>query len=235
MENKINDKIDNDNLNLISEACVGNLEEAKTAEILGANRIELCFDLSKAGLTPPVEWIQKAKKIITNIPIFIIIRPTDRDFFYTEEEFYLMKTQINYCKEYKIDGIVFGILKENSEEILIDYEKNEELINLAKPMKATFHMAFDLIGEKNEASLAKKFEGINDLIKLGFDRVLTKGGFNSKNALEGKDYLKKYVEYADNRIIIMPGGGVNKENKKYLSEYIKTKEIHGTKIVGNLN
>ena len=64
------------------------------------------------------------------------------------------------------------------------------------------------------------------------NRILTKGGCN--NAIEGKDNLKKLVEYANGKIIIIPGGGVTKENKLYLSEYISTKEVHGTKIVGNL-
>jgi copper homeostasis protein len=226
------------NKKLISEVCVGNLTEAKKAEDLGANRIELCYDLSKAGLTPPYELIKEAKNIIKKIQVFVIIRPTDRDFIYTEEEFELMKSQINYCKEFNIDGVVFGILKENNNEIIIDIERNKELVELAMPMKITFHMAFDLIGEKeinNDTYLNRKFEAIDDLINIGFNRILTKGGFNCNNAIDGKDYLKKYVEYAKDRIIIMPGGGVNKDNKYFLSEYINTNEVHGSKIVGNLN
>jgi len=221
--------------NLIYEACVGNLFEAIQAEKKGANRVELCFDLKNAGLTPPEHWILEAKKIL-KIPVFIIIRPTYRDFYYTDEEFELMKKQIIFCKQNNIDGVVFGIL-EKKNIIRLDLIRNKELAELSKPMKITFHMAFDLIAEENDLSveqlLNKKFEAIENLIEMKFDRILTKGGI--QNAITGKENLKKMIEYAQDKLIVMPGGGVNYTNKFELAEYINCNEMHGTKIVGELN
>jgi len=222
----------NKNDNLIFEACVGNLDDAIQAEKCGAHRVELCFDLNNAGLTPPEDWIIKSKKIL-KIPVFVIIRPTFRDFFYTDEEFELMKKQIFLCKENNIDGVVIGVLEKKNGIIDIDLLRNKQLADLAKPMKITFHMAFDLIGEESEIyegiNINKKFEVIDKLIDMKFDRILTKGCH--ENALIGKDNLKKMIEYAQNKIIIMPGGGVNKTNRIELSQYINCNELHGTKIV----
>lgn len=220
---------------LIFEACVGSLDEAIQAEKKGAHRVELCYDLKNAGLTPPEDWIIESKKIL-KIPVFVIIRPTFRDFYYTDEEFELMKKQIIFCKENNIDGVVFGILKKNNCSIQLDLARNKELVELSKPMKITFHMAFDLIGENCEISetqiLNKKYEAIDKLIEMKFDRILTKGC--SQNAIIGKEVIKKMIEHAQDKIIIMPGGGVNDKNKFELCEYVNCKEVHGTKIVGEL-
>lgn len=223
---------ENQGKEIIFEACVGSISQAIQAEKNGAHRIELCFDLKNGGLTPPNEWIIKSKKKL-KIPVFVIIRPSFRDFIYTNEEFELMKNQILFCKNHNIDGVVFGILNESFQ---IDIDRNRELVDLAKPMKITFHMAFDLIGEDEvsteEEKLSKKLNAIDQLYELKFDRILTKGC--SKNALEGKENLRKINEYAKNKIMILPGGGITKENKYILSEYIQCNELHGTKIVGDL-
>lgn len=226
----------NKNKNLIFEACVANLSEALQAEKKGAHRVELCFDLKNAGLTPPENWIIASKKLLS-IPVFVIIRPTFRDFFYTNEEFELMKKQIIFCKENEIDGVVFGIIKKRNDLIELDLVRNKELAELAKPMKITFHMAFDLIAEESnlleEQVMNRKLEAIDKLVEMKFDRILTKGC--TQNAIIGKDNLKKMIEYAKNRIIIMPGGGVNEANKIEIAEDVNCKEVHGTKIVGELN
>ncbi len=222
---------------LIFEACVGSVSEAIEAERKGAHRIELCKDLENAGLTPCQDDIIQSKKIL-KIPVFVIIRPTFRDFIYSEDEFEIMKKQISFCKENNIDGVVFGILESNGDSMQIDINRNKELIELAKPMKVTFHMAFDLIGENNEnyseeEKIKKKLYAIDKLIELKFDRILSKGC--SINAVIGKDYLKQMNDYAKGKIIILPGGGVNIKNRYELFQYIGCRELHGTKIVGNLN
>ena len=121
------------------------------------------------------------------------------------------------CKELGAYGVVIGALKENE----IDLELTKRLVEEAKPMKITFHMAFDEIEDKKKA--------IDELVDLGVDRILTKGG--TEDAMAGKDVLKELIEYANDRIIVMPGKGVNKENRDYLLEYTGAKEIHGTKVV----
>lgn len=200
----------------IYEACVGNYNEAVKAEALGAHRIELCDNLLEDGTTPSFGTIKKTINTV-KIPVMVIIRPRGGSFEYSEEEAEIMIEDIKMCKELGAYGVVIGALKGNK----IDLELTKKLVEEAKPMKITFHMAFDSIENKNEA--------IDELVGLGVDRILTKGGM--ENALIGKDALKSLVNYANDRIIIMPGKGVNKENREFILEYTGAKEIHGTKVV----
>lgn len=200
----------------IFEACVGNYNEAIRAEALGANRIEFCDNLLEDGTTPSFGNIKKAMNTL-KIPVMVIIRPRGGNFEYSEDEAEIMIEDIRICKELGVYGVVIGALKGNT----IDLGLTKRLVEEAKPMKITFHMAFDSIEDKKGA--------IDKLVELGVHRILTKGGM--ENALAGKDVLKELVEYADDRIIIMPGKGVNKENRDYILEYTGAKEIHGTKVV----
>lgn len=200
----------------IFEACVGNYNEAIRAEALGANRIEFCDNLLEDGTTPSFGNIKKAISTL-KIPAMVIIRPRGGNFEYSEDEAEIMLEDIRICKELGAYGVVIGALEGNR----IDLNLTKRLVEAAKPMKITFHMAFDNIEDKKEA--------IDELVTLGVDRILTKGGM--ENALAGKDVLKDLVDYANDRIIIMPGKGVNKENRDYILKYTGAKEIHGTKVV----
>ena len=208
-------------MGILLEACVGCYKEAKKAELQGADRIELCDNLGEGGTTPSYGTIYLATQNI-NIPIAVIIRPRGGDFVYSNDEFEIMKKDIVICKELGVETVVFGILnKENK----IDIERTKELIDLASGLKVTFHMAFDEIDDK--------FEALNQLISMNVDRVLTKGCKTC--ALDGKNTLKNLVEKSDNRITILVGGGVTYKNYKELSNFIRCKEVHGSKIVGSLN
>lgn len=203
------------------EACVKNLKEALMAEKLGAHRIELCDNLSEGGTTPSYGTILIAKEKL-NIPIVVIIRPRGGDFIYSDVEFEIMKKEIELCKKMGIYGVALGILNKDKK---LDIERTRELVQLAKPMKVTFHMAFDEIYDKEEA--------MEELIKIGVDRILTKGG--SISATEGKETIKKLIERSNGRIVILPGGDLTKNNYEDFSNYVGAKEIHGTKIVGKLD
>ena len=217
-----------DNL-LIKEACVTNYLQAKRAFELGANRLELCFDIVNGGVTPSYGTAKQIKESL-NIPVFCMIRPRGGNFVYDESEIKIMMDDIFILvKNAKIDGIVFGCLNNNQE---IDIETNKLLINKAreinKDIQITFHMAFDEIKDIN----IEYKKNIDILINLGFNRILTKGC--KEDAFQGKNNIKNYLEYANNRIIIMPGKGITNSNFNELVEFIKCKEIHGTKIVGEL-
>jgi len=201
----------------IYEACVGSYNEAVRAEKLGANRIEFCDNLSEAGTTPSFGNIKKAINSL-KIPVMVIIRPRGGNFEYSEEEVEIMIEDIKICKELGAYGVVIGALKGDK----IDINTTKRLVEEAKPMQVTFHMAFDEIEDKKEA--------IDALVDLGVDRILTKGAA-SGNALIGRESIKDLIKYADDRIIIMPGKGVNKENRDYIMEYTGAKEIHGTRVV----
>ncbi|MBE5102552.1 copper homeostasis protein CutC [Priestia aryabhattai] len=205
----------------IKEACVEGYEQAKKAEKLGADRIELCDNLSEGGTTPSYGTIQYASEHL-DTDINVIIRPRSGDFVYSEAEFQIMKKDVKACKDLRVNGVVFGILTEEAE---IDYGRTKELIAEAYPLSVTFHMAFDDVHEKHKA--------IDILSELGADRILTKGGKGS--ALQNLHMIRELITYANERIIILPGGGIHESNAERVMKETKAAELHGTKIVGDLS
>lgn len=151
-----------------------------------------------------------------------MIRPRGGDFTYTNEEIEIMKEDISVCKKFEVESIVLGVLTIKNK---IDTKLLKELVLLARPLKVVFHMAFDEIEDK--------FEALNELLEIGIDRILTKGC--KTNALEGVDVLKAISEKANDKIIIVAGGGVTKENYHKIANSTSISQFHGTKIVGLLN
>ena len=100
-------------MSILLEACVGSYNEAKKAEELGANRIELCDNLKEGGTTPSYGTIYYAKKNL-NIPIAVIIRPRGGNFVYSDDEFDIMKKDIELCRELGVETVVFGILNNDN-------------------------------------------------------------------------------------------------------------------------
>ncbi|MFW2490607.1 copper homeostasis protein CutC [Clostridium chromiireducens] len=200
----------------IFEACVGNYEEAISAAKRGSDRIELCDNLMEGGTTPSYGTIRKTLEKL-DIPIMVIIRPRGGNFTYTKDEIEIMKYDIQMCKDLGVHGVVIGAIKESK----IDKEIIKELISLAKPLSITFHMAFDEIEDK--------YTAIDELVDLKIDRILTKGG--AEDAISGKDTIIKLINYANGRISVMPGKGVNTDNRDFLLAYTGATEIHGSKII----
>lgn len=202
---------------MILEACVGSYEEAKIKEKFGANRIELCDNLKEGGTTPSYGVIKKSVEDI-KIPINVIIRPRGGNFIYSKEEKEIMLLDIELCNKLNVNGIVVGVLNEES-KIDIEFIKRVKKVNKTKEI--TFHMAFDEIEDKKKA--------IDTLVELNINRILTKGGvLSAPNNLQS---IKELINYAGNRIIIMPGGGITKDNKDYIIRETGALELHGTKIV----
>ena len=196
---------------MIIEVCVESYEYALKAEKAGADRIELCKDLHLDGITPDYESVKRAIDNL-NIPVFVLIRPREGDFNYSNEEFELMKKDIVKFKEMGCKGIVSGILNDDK---TIDIERTKELVELSKPLEFTFHRAFDFVTDP--------IKELEKLIQLGVDRVLTSG--QKDNAIEGLELLKEFKNISKNRIKIMPGSGINKSN---IVNFKSFEEIHGS-------
>ena len=196
---------------MIIEVCAESYEYAVKAENAGANRIELCKDLHLDGLTPDY---QTAKNTIEklNIPVFVLIRPREGDFVYSNEEFELMKRDILKFKEIGCKGIVSGILNNDK---TIDIERTRELVKLSRPLEFTFHRAFDVVKDP--------FNEIENLVEIGVNRILTSG--QKDKAMDGLVLLEKLNSISDKRIIIMPGSGISKNNLKSFDLF---REIHGS-------
>jgi copper homeostasis protein len=193
-----------------------NLDSALIAQENGANRVELCDGIEVGGITPKVEVVTQAKAKL-NIDLYVMIRPRGGNFIYSVEEFNQMKSAIQELKKLNVDGFVFGILNTDNS---INKKQNSELVELAKPFPCTFHRAFD--------EVSNAFQSLEDIIDCGFQTILTSG--QAKNVTEGVDSLAKLVSKANNRIVIMPGGGLRSTNIQFIKEKTNANWFHSSAI-----
>lgn len=198
------------------EVCVDTTESALIAQEAGAYRIELCSGLTEGGITPSPSLITVVRGLL-KIKVYVIIRPRGGDFLYNDQEFEIIKSDVQFCGETGCDGVVVGILNQNGS---IDKQRCKELVDIAKKfsMGVTFHRAID---RSNDL-----FEAMEDIIELGCERILTSGGYDT--AWEGMEIIRQLIERAKDRIIIMPGSGINAENAEILIKRTAAKELHGT-------
>lgn len=200
------------NIDMLLEVCAFNAQSAIVAQRAGAKRVELCDNPVEGGTTPSYGSISVTRDHL-QIDLYPIIRPRAGDYFYDEYEFEMMKRDIRMCKELHCDGISVGIQKKSGE---IDIDRLKRIVEWAYPMGVTSNRAFDAAPDP--------FQALEDLIQAGCERVLTSG--LEPSAPEGAALLKKLVEQADGRIIIMPGAGVRSSNISKLIEETGATEYH---------
>jgi copper homeostasis protein len=198
---------------LIIEVCVDSVESAMAAERGGADRVELCDNLLEGGTTPSAGAIAIARDRL-GIKLQVIIRPRGGDFCYSEVEFAVMQHDIALAKQLGADGVVIGIL---TPEGAIDISRTRALIELARPLSVTFHRAFDMARDP--------YRALEDLIGLGIDRILTSG--QEPSVIEGLDLIAELVQLAGDRVIIMPGGGTERNIGKVVARS-GVREVHVT-------
>lgn len=211
---------------MIKEVCIGNYSDIPRMIKAGANRIELNADLAEGGLTPSFAVIKQsilcAHKY--NIPIVVMLRPRGGNFVYTSEEFKIMKDDLQCISLLGADGVAFGCLTPKN---LINKPQMSILSQMARinNLDAVMHMAFD------EIPSSKQNATIDWLIKNNFKRILTHGGPLKEDINACLSHLKSTISYADNRIEILPGGGINKLNVVSITQQLSVNQAHGTKIV----
>jgi copper homeostasis protein len=194
------------------EICVDSAAGARAAERGGADRVELCDNLLEGGTTPSAGCIKVARRGL-KIGLQVIIRPRGGDFLYDAEEFEVMREDIRLAKELGADGVVLGCLTVAGD---IDAVRTGELVSLARPMNVTFHRAFDMCRDPRQ--------GLEDLIALGIDRVLTSG--QEASCLEGLEMIAALQRQASGRIIVLPGGGLTPQNIRKIVQATGVNEVH---------
>ena len=177
--------------NIEVEICTFSLESCLNAQLAGVSRVELCSGMYDGGTTPSAAMIRMAREKLS-IQLYVMIRPRGGDFLYSDLEFEMMKEDIRFAKACRADGVVLGILNADGS---VDVRRTRELVELAAPLKVTFHRAIDMTRDMEEA-----LEGI---IEAGCYRVLTSGGRNTVN--EGMERIKALVKQAGGRVQIMAG------------------------------
>jgi copper homeostasis protein len=180
----------------------------------GADRIELCAALSDGGTTASHGMIRLCREKF-DVELFPIIRTRSGDFLYSDEEFEIMLHDVLLSKQFGCDGVVIGLLNKDGS---VDVKRTSKLVEAAYPLEVTFHRAFDRCKEP--------FEALEQLIQIGCTRILTSG--QQPAAPQGVELIAQLIKAADERIIIMPGSGVRKENIKELADKTGAVEFHSS-------
>lgn len=194
------------------EACVDSVESAQAAEAGGASRVELCDDLVEGGTTPSAGMIEVCCEGL-NIPVFVIIRPRGGDFLYSDAELEVMRRDIVRAARSGASGVVLGLLRRDGS---VDVERTRALIDAARPLSVTFHRAFDVSRDADEA--------LDTLLELEVDRVLTSG--HAATAEAGIGVLARMVRRSAGRIGVLAGGGVREENVRRIVAETGVREVH---------
>jgi len=194
------------------EICCSNWLSAKEADKAGADRIEICSALGEGGLTPSAGFIKQCTHNLS-LKTHVLIRPRSGDFIYNTEEIEIMKSDVVFCKKNRVDAIVLGFLNIDGS---IDKELTKEFIDLAQPMKVTFHRAFDMCKDP--------FIALEDLISLNIDYLLTSG--QKSSALEGAEMIHQLVVKSQGRIQIMAASGVRTHLLKELMQKTNANAYH---------
>ena len=199
---------------MVLEICVDSVESARAAQAGGAQRVELCSSLIEGGLTPSSGLIGAVRECLS-IPMVTIVRPRGGDFFYSGEEFAVIRKDIAAARNQGANGVALGVLLRDGQ---VDVERTRELVELARPMEVTFHRAIDWAPDIEKA--------LEQVMEAGADRILTSGG--APTAMLGVERIARMVARADRRIGVMVCGTVRQDNIAEIARKTHALEFHAS-------
>lgn len=208
---------------MIKEFCAENYSNLPHLTSHDIQRVELCDNLAVGGTTPSYGVIKKSVELLhqKGIQVATMIRPRGGDYTYTSDEVEIMCQDIIYANQLNSDYLVVGALTSQN---TLDLAILNQFIKTAPSAKFVFHMAFDLI------PLNQQEEALDDLVNLGFKRILLNGSIDRHNVLDNLDHLRDLNTYANNKIELMVGGGVTLENYQEIVKKTGVAAVHGTKL-----
>ena len=209
---------------MIYEFCAENVTLLEKAMQAGARRIELCDNLAVGGTTPSYGVIKAAVELASNYDttIMTMIRPRGGDFFYNDLEISIMLEDIRLTAQAGSQGVVFGVLTADKK---LDKANLEKLIAASKGMEIVFHMAFDDLSDQDQ------LEAIDWLSQAGVTRILTRAGVSGDSLEKRFAHYRIILEHAAGKIEILPGGGIDMDNRQTFIDELGVTQLHGTKVV----
>ena len=209
---------------MIYEFCAENVTLLEKAMQAGARRIELCDNLAVGGTTPSYGVTKAAVELAANYDstIMTMIRPRGGDFVYTDLEIAIMLEDIRLTAQAGSQGVVFGTLTADKK---LDKPNLEKLIAASKGMEIVFHMAFDELSDEDQ------LEAIDWLSQAGVTRILTRAGVSGDSLEKRFAHYQRILEHAKGKIEILPGGGIDLDNRQTFIEQLGVTQLHGTKVV----
>ena len=209
---------------MIYEFCAENVTLLEKAMQAGARRIELCDNLAVGGTTPSYGVTKAAVELAANYDttIMTMIRPRGGDFVYNDMEIAIMLEDIRLTAQAESQGVVFGALTADKK---LDKPNLEKLIAASKGMEIVFHMAFDELSEEDQ------LEAIDWLSQAGVTRILTRAGVSGDSLEKRFAHYHRILEHAKGKIEILPGGGIDLDNRQTFIDQLGVTQLHGTKVV----
>ena len=209
---------------MIYEFCAENVTLLEKAMQAGARRIELCDNLAVGGTTPSYGVTKAAVELAANYDttIMTMIRPRGGDFVYNDLEIAIMLEDIRLTAQAGSQGVVFGALTADNK---LDKANLEKLIAASKGMEIVFHMAFDELSDEDQ------LEAIDWLSQAGVTRILTRAGVSGDSLEKRFDHYHRILEHAKGKIEILPGGGIDLDNRQTFIDQLGVTQLHGTKVV----
>ena len=209
---------------MIYEFCAENVTLLEKAMQAGARRIELCDNLAVGGTTPSYGVTKAAVELAANYDttIMTMIRPRGGDFVYTDMEIAIMLEDIRLTTQAGSQGVVFGAITADNK---LDKPNLEKLIAASKGMEIVFHMAFDELSDEDQ------LEAIDWLSQDGVTRILTRAGVSGDSLEKRFAHYHRILEHAKCKIEILPGGGIDLDNRQTFIEQLGVTQLHGTKVV----
>ena len=209
---------------MIYEFCAENVTLLEKAMQAGARRIELCDNLAVGGTTPSYGVTKAAVELAANYDttIMTMIRPRGGDFIYNDLEIAIMLEDIRLTAQAGSQGVVFGALTADKK---LDKSNLEKLIAASKGMEIVFHMAFDELSDEDQP------EAIDWLSQAGVIRILTRAGVSGDSLEKRFVHYHRILEHAKGKIEILPGGGIDLENRQTFIDQVGVTQLHGTKVV----
>ena len=209
---------------MIYEFCAENVTLLEKAMQAGARRIELCDNLAVGGTTPSYGVTKAAVELAANYDttIMTMIRPRGGDFVYTNLEIAIMLEDIRLTAQAGSQGVVFGTLTADKK---LDKPNLEKLIAASKGMEIVFHMAFDELSDEDQ------LEAIDWFSQAGVTRILTRAGVSGDSLEKRFAHYHRILEHAKGKIEILPGGGIDLDNRQTFIDQLGVTQLHGTKVV----
>lgn len=199
---------------MVLEVCADSVASAIAAESGGAQRIELCSDLLEGGITPGSGLLSVVRKRV-GIDIFVMIRPRGGDFVYSEDEFEVMRYDIEEARRLGANGVVLGLLDDQGR---IDVKRTRALVEQAAPLPVTFHRAIDMTPDPMGA--------LEQVIETGVHRILSSGG--ASRVADGCELLSRFVDRGKGRIAVMAGGGLTVATLPQVAKATGVTEFHAS-------
>ncbi|EGP65225.1 copper homeostasis protein CutC [Streptococcus mitis] len=209
---------------MIYEFCAENVTLLEKAMQAGARRIELCDNLAVGGTTPSYGVTKAAVELAADYDttIMTMIRPRGGDFVYNDMEIAIMLEDICLTAQAGSQGVVFGAL---TAEKKLDKANLEKLIAASKGMEIVFHMAFDELSDEDQ------LEAIDWLSQAGVTRILTRAGVSGDSLDKRFAHYHRILKHAKGKIEILPGGGIDLDNRQTFIDQLGVTQLHGTKVV----